>query len=228
MTTGAHDKLKITAYKDPEFTDKVGDGQFTTLLNPEKYVLNYQIEYKEEQASGSSSTAPVFDKITPKELDLEFLFDRTGIIAHDDQGSEQGIIEDIKLFKKVVFDYAGEEHKPYYLEIRWGNLIFKCVMLNMSIEFKLFSPDGTPLRAVIKAKFKETVDEELRLAQENSSSPDLTHMRTVADGDTLPLMTYRIYGDSKYYLEVARVNGITNFRKLKTGQQLFFPPLAKA
>lgn len=40
-------------------------------------------------------------------------------------------------------------------------------------------------------------------------------------------MTKRIYGDSKYYLEVARVNKLTTFRKLKTGQQLIFPPIQK-
>ena len=79
--------------------------------------------------------------------------------------------------------------------------------------------------AVIKAKFKETIDPELRLADENRNSPDLTHIRTVEEGDTLPLMAYRIYGDSKYYLQVAQVNGLTNFRKLRPGQELFFLPI---
>jgi hypothetical protein len=37
-------------------------------------------------------------------------------------------------------------------------------------------------------------------------------------------MTERIYGDSKYYLEVAKINGLINFRQLIPGQELFFPP----
>jgi nucleoid-associated protein YgaU len=62
---------------------------------------------------------------------------------------------------------------------------------------------------------------------ENNSSPDLTHIRMVKDGDTLPLMSFRIYGDSKYYLEVAKANNITNFRKLTVGRKIFFPPIEK-
>jgi hypothetical protein len=33
-------------------------------------------------------------------------------------------------------------------------------------------------------------------------------------------MTERIYGDSKYYLEVAKVNGLINFRQLNQGRTL--------
>jgi len=40
-------------------------------------------------------------------------------------------------------------------------------------------------------------------------------------------MTFRIYGDSKYYLEVAKANNITNFRKLTVGGKIFFPPIQK-
>ncbi|HPF52255.1 MAG TPA: hypothetical protein PK335_11805, partial [Draconibacterium sp.] len=83
------------------------------------------------------------------------------------------------------------------------------------------------LRASARAKFKGFIEDNLRVALENNSSPDLTHVRMVNEGDTLPLMTYRIYGDSKYYLEVARVNKLTNFRKLKVGQKIFFPPIEK-
>lgn len=230
-------KLQIKAYSDPRFTEEVADGEFKSLLNPEKYVFKYQIEQNEDQASGTSSSAPRFDKALPEDLQLEFFFDRTGVITdyggagseddkvYKDEGS--GIIDDVESFKNVVFDYNGEEHRPNYLVISWGTLLFKGTLEQMDITFKLFKPDGTPLRAVAKAKFKGFVEDNLRVARENNSSPDLTHVRTVKEGDTLPLMAYRIYGDSKYYLEVARANNISNFRKLVVGQQIFFPPIKK-
>jgi len=127
----------------------------------------------------------------------------------------------------VILDYNGDEHKPNYLIISWGKLLFKGALTEMDIEFKLFKPDGTPIRAIAKAKFQGFVEDQLRAAKENNKSPDLTHYRSVKEGDTLPLMTFHIYGDSKYYLQVARVNNIINFRKLKTGQKIFFPPLQK-
>lgn len=235
--TGELIKLRIKAYKDEKFTEKVADGEFKTLLNPEQYKFNYKIEQNEDQAPGTSAAAPRFNKAPPANLELEFVFDRTGVIvdygkpgtADDnvfrDEGN--GIIDDIEQFKRVIFEYNGEKHKPNYLIISWGTLLFKGTLSEMEITFKLFKPNGTPLRATARTKFKGFVEENLRVAKENNSSPDLTHVREVKEGDTLPLMTFRIYGDSKYYLEVARVNRITNFRKLSVGQVIYFPPIEK-
>lgn len=228
MNTGELKKLRVIGYKDDQFTEKVGDGEFTSLLNPEKYTFKYKVEYTEAQGQGASAGQPKFVRTPPEDLDLEFLFDRSGVIKGQDNKLGNGIIEDLEKFKRIVFDYSGDEHKPNYVMIGWGTLLFKGSLLEMAIEFKLFSSDGTPLRAVVKAKFKGSVEDNLRVARENNNSPDLTHIRTVKQGDTLPLMTYRIYGDSKYYLQVAMANGLSNFRKLNPGQQLKFPPIKKA
>lgn len=235
--SGELTKLQIKAYSDPQFSDEVANGEFKTMLNPDTYKFRYKIEQNEDQAAGTSAVASRFNKSLPEELNLDFVFDRTGVITDygapgtadnktfNDKG--EGIINDVEKFKKVVFDYNGEEHKPNYLVISWGTLLFKGTMSEMDITFKLFKSDGTPLRAVASAKFKGFVEDNLRVAKENNSSPDLTQVRIVEDGDTLPLMAFRIYGDSRYYLEVAKVNRISNFRKLKVGQKIFFPPIQK-
>lgn len=231
-------KLKIKAYSDERFSEEISEGEFKTLLNPDKYTFNYKIEQSNSQASGTSSSAARFNKIPPENLDLEFVFDRTGVVVdygspstdaddkvYKDMGN--GIIDDIEKFKRVVFDYNGDKHRPNYLVISWGTLLFKGTLTEMNITYKLFKPDGLPLRASVRAKFKGFVEDNLRVARENNSSPDLTHVRMVKEGDNLPLMTYRIYGDPKYYLEVAKANGIANFRKLKAGQIIVFPPIEK-
>lgn len=231
-------KLKIKAYRDAKFRNEVSNGEFTTLLNPEKYIFKYKVEQNGKQASGTSSSSPKYNRTLPEDLDLEFIFDRTGVLMNygdhttskDDKLSVDkgvGIDDDIRNFKRVVFDYNGDEHKPNYLVISWGTLLFKGVLTEMDITFKLFSHEGKPLRATAAAKFKGSIEDVLRVAKENNSSPDLTHVRIVKQGDTLPLMTHHIYGDSKYYLEVAKVNKITNFRKLRVGQKIYFPPIEK-
>ncbi len=228
MSTGALKKLKVTAYKDDRYSEKVGDGDFDTLLNPETYKFTYKVEYTEAQGQGTSATQPKYVRTPPEDLELDFLFDRTGVLKGKSNTSGDGIIDDLETFKRIVFDYSGDEHKPNYLMIGWGTLLFKGTLTEMNIEFKLFGSDGTPLRAVAKTKFKGSVEDNLRVARENNNSPDLTHVRVVKDGDTLPLMTYRIYGDSKHYLQVAQVNNLQNFRKLKAGQKIMFPPIKKA
>ncbi|CAL2090268.1 LysM peptidoglycan-binding domain-containing protein [Tenacibaculum sp. 190524A02b] len=241
MSEGKLQKLVIRCYKEDTFEkkDEIEELRYTALLNPDKYAQTYKTEYKTEQGSGNSNSDPKFTRSVPSDLDLEFLFDRTGVIAHfgNDKEAKQdekfykdhgkGIIEDIEKFKKAVFDYNGDKHKPNYLKIIWGSLNFNCVLTNLSFEYKLFKADGTPLRAIAKAKFIAYIEPKKRVAKENNQSPDLTHYRIVKDGDTLPLMTYKIYGDPKYYLEIAKVNNLSNFRKLQPGQELFFPPIAK-
>jgi len=226
MSQGELKKLVIEAYKDEKFETKVSNGEFTTLVNPEKYMVAYKPEYKEEQGQGSSGWQPKFAKIAPQELDLDLLFDSSGVIDGNPDYTD-GIIDKIEAFKKIVFEYDGDQHKPNYLKIKWGALLFKGSLVDLSIEYRLFAPDGTPLRANAKLKVKGTIDDDLRVARENNRSPDLTHYRKVTAGDTLPLMCHRIYGDSKYYLEVAKANKISDFRKLTPGQELFFPPLQK-
>jgi len=231
-------KIKITAYKSSGFEQnkKISEGEFVALVNPEGYTRSYKIKYKDQQAAGTKAQQMKFEKVEPEDIDLDFLFDKTGALpgtfkSTDDAGIQQegkeGVWPDIEKFKKVVYDYKGEIHQPPYLIVQWGELLFKCVLKEMSINFKLFRPDGTPLRAVAKAKFTSTVENELRVRQEAKSSPDITHIRVVKEGDTLPMLAYQIYEDPSYYIQVAKANNLFNFRSLEVGTQIFFPPIEK-
>ncbi|MBN9292829.1 MAG: LysM peptidoglycan-binding domain-containing protein [Flavobacteriia bacterium] len=221
--SGALTKLKIQAYSNPEMTDKLGDP-FVTTINPEKYSRSYKTEYNVESPQGTSAPVIKFFRSEVQDLDLEFLFDRTGIF---DKDTSRNVQQDIDDFTKIIYTLNGEEHRPNYLQVYWGTLIFNCILYEMQIEYKLFRSDGNPIRAIVKAKFKDFISEEKRIAKENKTSPDLTHVRIVNAGDTLPLMCYKIYGDSKYYIEVAKVNKINSFRTLTPGQQIYFPPIEK-
>jgi len=225
------DKITITA--------KENSGQeFVALINPTKYSLSYKNEWNKESPPGSTQTEVKFHRISSPTFDLEFLLDGTGVTEENKgnklinkilnkKATKTNVATQFDNFLKTTGTYDGEIHKPYTLTIKWGILNFEGSLLDFSVDFTLFSPEGYPLRAIIKAKFKGTTDIDLANAKAKKSSPDLSHKRTVKDGDTLPLMTERIYGDSKYYLEVAKVNGLINFRQLTPGQELFFPPIEK-
>ncbi|WP_300665481.1 LysM peptidoglycan-binding domain-containing protein [Fluviicola sp.] len=230
--TGELKKLTIQAYSDPEFKKKVVDGLFTTLINPEKFVLNHKVEYIVPDST-KDKTPPYYQNTPPSDIELEFLFDDTGVFDENSNFSilknreSKGVEADIEKFMKIAYDINSEIHRPNYLEISWGALLFQGVLAEVSIEYKLFAPNAKPIRAIAKTKFKKFIEPKKATADSNPNSPDLTHVRVAEEGDTLPLMTQRIYGDSKYYLEVARVNKLTAFRKLKAGQRLFFPPIQK-
>jgi hypothetical protein len=137
------------------------------------------------------------------------------------------VMDEIQKFNRLVYEYAGELHRPRQVLLVWGTLVFPCVLTAVNYRFTLFKPDGTPLRAVANCSFREAVPDAQRVRAENPSSSDLTHLREVREGDNLPLLTYRIYGNAELYLEVARVNKLINFRRLRVGSRVAFPPVDK-
>ncbi|TCI93208.1 CIS tube protein [Tenacibaculum sp. M341] len=227
---GKVEKLRITAYEDETFDEgkKISDTkEFSVVANPEKYSIKYTVKHNKDQGAGDSHNNPKFTVAKSPDLNLDFIFDGTGVLEGSDVKTKTSVIDQIEHFKKVVFNYEGDIHKPYHVKIAWGSLLFQGVLSEMVIDFKLFKPSGEPLRAIAKAKFTGAIDDDLKKGLNKQSSPDLTHVRIVREGDTLPIMAERIYGDSKYYLEVAKANKLINFRSLKAGQEIFFPPVEK-
>ncbi|GAB1402889.1 MAG: hypothetical protein PHX54_03485 [Lentimicrobiaceae bacterium] len=228
--SGKLEKMLILAFSDSEKAENGGlkeaDDVFEALINPESYSLSYKLKFSESaQGQGTSGQQLKYEYTEPEEISFDFLFDNTGIIDGKPRAS---IADDLKRFKQVVVDYKGDAHEPRHFKLVWGeNSIFKGRVTELTINYKLFRPDGTPIRALATVKFKSSIEEQKRAAREDRTSPDLTHARKVKAGDTLPLMCYRIYGDPKYYLEVAAANNLNNFRKLEPGTDLFFPPLEK-
>ena len=234
-------KVTIQTYKDNSYGNKES-VVFTALINPTGFSLTHKVEYNTERKEGANATNAQFIKKSPQILQLEFLFDGTGV-TKDNPGnklinkikegfgkesfSKVAVEQQLTDFYSATGDFNGTIHKPYTVIVTWGKFKFEGSLTEFTIDYKLFNKDGTPLRAIGKATFLESISEELAARMANKSSPDLTHKRTVQDGDTLPLMTERIYGDSKYYLEVAKVNGLINFRQLEPGTELYFPPIEK-
>ncbi len=219
---GKLEKVKIISYKKPTMDDKSKSGEFTAYINPESYQLNYKIEYSEGQGQGTSAKQQKFKAIAPDELAFEFLFDATGII---DGKPRPHVWDDIKAFKKLLTEYEGEAHEPRHFRVIWGPMHFAGRLTSLNINFKLFKPDGHPIRAVAKVTFKSSVDEKKRVAKEDPLSPDLTHERIVKSGEHISQKCFDQYDNPGYYLQIARANNLTNFRKLKAGTNLIFPPL---
>ena len=225
MANGQLEKMKIYAYNNPELSTAHQVGQpFVAMMNPETYAIDKKMEFNLKQGHGTSGHQPKFELKLPEEMSFEFLFDNTGII--DGQPSTN-LTQKIDDFSELLMGYNGSTHEPKFFKLVWGTLLFKGRCTALNIAYKLFNPDGAPIRAICKVTFKEMKEEKLRVAQEDNHSPDLTHYRIVKKGDTLPMMCFLIYGDARYYLEVARANKLINFRKLNIGDELFFPPFAK-
>jgi hypothetical protein len=230
MAKGNLEKMLILAFEDSKSAETGGTNdakdRFEALINPESYTLEYKVKTSDGQGQGTSGAQIKFEYTLPEELTFEFLFDNTGII--DGKPNPEGVADEVKHLREMLTGYQGSSHEPYHLKLIWGDLVFKGRAIELSITHKLFNPDGRPIRTVAKVKFKKSVEEKKRAQKDKAQSADLTHVRKVKMGDNLPLLCFRIYGDPSHYLEVARVNGLDNFRALKPGMDLVFLPFEKA
>lgn len=225
-------KLKIISYDDPSTRKEL--GSMLVPVNPETFNKKIKIKYTEKQASGTSTKLPKFSKIEPDRVDFDLLFDRTGVIPQVDKNEinsempgELGVDEYINKLRELTVKYDGKKHRPRFVRLFWGTMQFEGCLETMDVSYKLFDPIGLPLRATVKVGFVGSMDDIKRISLEDPKSPDLTHVRIVKEGDTLPLLCYDIYGDPKYYIEVAKFNRLNQFTILEKGQRLRFPPIEK-
>src|SRR5438270_677363 len=238
-------KLKIKA-KDVSGKELV----YSALINPVNYVVRQKINYNPAPPpQGNPGKNQQYNNTSPPDIQFDFIFDSTGVVPKPLDGlagalsgipiagaiaaaisgsPKYDILAEIEAFKNIVLTYDGDIHEPRDVQLLWGTLSFTGKLTSLQFNYKLFQPDGTPIRAIATAAFIGSIDDNLREALKKSNSPDLTHIRKVAQGDTLSLMTYKIYGDASYYIEVARINKLVNFRNLAPGTEILFPPINKS
>jgi hypothetical protein len=194
---------------------------FDVMINPSNYSHAYSISYNKKKVQGQIGSETKFSTVEPEKVGFDIVLDGTGAV----EGSSDDVTTQMRKLTEVVYQYDGEEHEPPHLRVLWGSFIFFGRLDALSSEYSLFKPSGDPLRAKVKLSFVGFMSREEEALKANRSSPDLTHVVSVRAGDTLPLLCQRIYKDASYYLEVARINDIVDFRSLPPGVELHFPPL---
>ena len=198
-----------------------GIPPYIAMFNPDQWNEQQKFVYHDEQEHGTNTGVQKFNYIRSRDLSFEILIDGTGA-----SGEKKEVTAELLLLKNAV-GFNGSEHRPNKLFIIWGYFFFRGVIETLDIQYTLFRPNGTPLRAKVKLSFKEDTDNVLRVLDMNLQSADLTHRRLVKTHDRLDLLSHYIYKDSRFYMEVARTNGLTSVRKLPVGTELVFPPTEK-
>lgn len=221
MSASTQNKLKILGFEDPEFNKHISGSDFEMQINPETYsIKGSPIEGSQGQSSDTQN--PTFGPKGTKVLSFSFYLDSTGVVT-----GCKDVAKSLTSFNKLCMDHNGNIHTYNYLKVIWRNLAFKCRLESVDTKYLMFASDGKPIRAEVNVSFREFIDPKTLAKMNNNSSPDMTHIITVKSGDDLTKLCYDIYGDSKYYLQVAEQNSLIDFRKLVPGQKLVFPRLDK-
>ena len=239
MIWGKLEKLKVKSFR----TAKRLEGPFSILFvktykakfNPESYSFRYENEFQKLQGINTAGRTARYSFSKSRTLSLKFILDDSsateGLLSGGPSISlgpfslRKTIEDQVDEFLEITGRMDGNIHEPPYLRLEWGDLTYDCRLQSVDVNYTLFNRSGRALRAELDAVFLEDLNPEKLAKLANKSSPDLTHSRTVLDGDTLPLMSHRIYRDPTFYMQVAQANKLNNFRKLRTGAALNFPPV---
>lgn len=229
---GRRTPLKITRVNvQPDGTMELDERKsmtFTALLNPSEFQHQREIAYSGLRTLGQLGSEMKFDAVGPDRIKFALLFDGTGAVPTDTAADAvKEVVTWVAELNRVVYVYDGTRHQPGHVRVLWGTLILFGRMQSMSINYTLFKPSGEPLRAKVDLSFVGFLSQKQSSLMANRSSPDLSHEVLVRQGDTLPLLCHRIYGDAAYYPEVARFNDLADFRRLQAGRVLHFPPLGQ-
>lgn len=224
-------KLKINVYKN-RLRIGLPEATFKVMFNPASLSMSHKNKFHNLQGINTTGRVARYSHTTSPTIKLDLVLDGTGVTDYGGAtllGLGTASVEaQIKKFMHLCFYMDGKIHEPKFLKIQWGTSLlddFNCRLDSVDIEYTSFEKNGAPLHAVLKTTFVEDESPKTLALKAGKSSPDLSHVRVVKSGDTLPLLTKDIYGSSAYYLRVAEVNGLDDFRHLIPGQELFFPPL---
>lgn len=195
---------------------------FLAMFNPEHLSIAETSDWVTQDPPASSGSPQKFVKVSARTFSVELTLDGTGVNTN---GVKIPVTAQVILFRACTTAINGLLHQPAYLIVQYGLFISTCVLVSSTVDYTMFDFTGLPIRAKLTASFKEHTVPTLSGILNMLSSPDLTHSITVQEGDLLPLISYQTYKDQSYYLQVAKINKLKNFRKLEAGTTLVLSPI---
>jgi nucleoid-associated protein YgaU len=197
------------------------------LFNPKEYSISRQNQWQSQPVVGKDLPPETqFGGGTPQKLSLDLVF--------DDSETEDGDVRKMtdKLFDAMqVKDAQGgakNTGRPPTVHFRWGETsTFKAVIEQLTVQYTLFHPNGTPVRAMAKLSLMQVEKAVPGKKKQNPTTRGLAGLRShvVRDGDSLQSIAYAAYGDPTLWREIAADNGIDDPFRVRRGDVLSIPRL---
>lgn len=210
------------ALEKATLTNTVSGDKISVLFNPEEYTVNRDLTYAQLAVPGLSAPVVQFVHGNAQTLEMELLVDSYEANEQAAAGSDVRL-----LTQKVVglMDIAPSLHAPPPLIFSWGSLTFTCVLQKCAQRFVLFRTDGVPVRARLQVTLSEFRNVEMEAREIKRETADYTKTHVVLEGETLPTIAFKAYGDAERWRPIALRSGIDDPTVLSVGQRLAVPRL---
>jgi hypothetical protein len=196
-------------------------GRIEFQFNPKELSLTKNAKWKRDaQRNAKKSGVPEFTGADPCKLSLEMFFDATDTM-------DASVVRRVEgLFRCCVPTESSRQAKkgsPPWVVFHWGGMVgFPSFVSSVTAKYTLFTPGGTPVRALCTVALEEISGEQ---PGQNPTSGALAarDVHVVVAGDTLHSVAYRAYGRPGLWREIAEANNIDDPMRLSPGTTLLVP-----
>ncbi|HEY0698239.1 MAG TPA: LysM peptidoglycan-binding domain-containing protein [Micromonospora sp.] len=192
-------------------------------FNPRELALSKTAKWKRDaQRNAKKSGVPEFTGADPCKLTLEMFFDATDTM-------DSSVVRRVEqLFACCVPTDASRDQKkgsPPWVVFHWGGMVgFPAFVASVTAKYTLFTPGGTPVRALCTVTLEE-ISGEQQGQNPTSGSRTARSVHLVVAGDSLQSIAQATYGRPSLWREIAEVNGIDDPMRLRPGRTLLVPAL---
>jgi hypothetical protein len=210
-------------YEVDEKGKKKGGGlSVPCMFNPYKYSVSKSNTFNEEPQNDADTPQGEFYKSGAQTLSLDLTFDTYE--SGDDVSQVTNELWKFMMTKTRPESEYNEKIAPPQVAFEWGVFCFVSYITQMTQNFTLFKPDGTPVRASVSVTFTQYTDvNDYPKQNPTSGGGPIERVWHVVAGDRLDTIAAEVYDDAGKWRLIAEHNRITNPLALHPGQQLCIP-----
>lgn len=211
-----------------------GQAPLSCWFNPQQYTISKLNQWNATPVVGASLPTIQFGGGHGRELTLQLLFDA----AENASADVRGVTDRLLMMMEVTVPAGGDlaTARPPTVTFAWGPTVtFEAVAQQLNVQYTLFSPDGSPIRALCtltliqfaKADSRSTTGGALEADSSIVQSPaPAPAVHTVGEGDSLPSIAQSVYGEPSRWRDIAEANEIDDPLRPPRGQPLAIPRTA--
>jgi hypothetical protein len=198
---------------------------FVTAFNPTEYTTDRDTSFAEVAIPGLNAPVLQYVRGNGSKTNVELFFDITDKMVNGQVSDGSSVYGTYVQVLEQLMLQDPTSHAPPRVSLVWGSMVIQsqCVATSKAVTYTLFDVTGAPVRAMVKMGFREAQTAATQLAQAGLMSPDKTNYATVREGDTLPAIAYREYGDASQWRAIATANDLANPLALTPGASLVVP-----
>jgi hypothetical protein len=179
------------------------------MYNPEEYKLETGNNFAEVGIPGLAAPPVQYVRGKGRSLSMELFFDTYELGT--DVRQYLGKIT-------ALLDQLPDTKAPPVLLFSMGGFNFTCVLADAGQRFTMFGRDGTPVRAVLSARFTEYVDVSFEVQSGVFIGPPTLY--NLGASQRLSDVAAKQLGDSARWREIADRNGISDPFRIPAGTPL--------